>query len=140
MSLVVEIKPIDCMWNLGLWKECPPWESFYGVLVRIYSSFGENHGKLRTARLTSALTRIEPDTSRLRDRAQNRSATGWAACNKYKKGCIYNAFCYIMEKMYKQIFFPNLYLSEIKCIHLNLLVFILNNIISYHLKNTYHKL
>ena len=40
--------------DLGLWVGCPPWGSFYGILARIYASFGENHGKLRTARSTSA--------------------------------------------------------------------------------------
>ena len=38
----------------GLWVECPPWGSFYGILARINASFRENHEKLRTARLTSA--------------------------------------------------------------------------------------
>ena len=45
----------DCLtWDLGIWVECSPWESFYGILSRIYGSFGENHRKLRTTRLTSA--------------------------------------------------------------------------------------
>ena len=44
--------------------EHPRWEaSFYGILARIYKSFGENHGKLRTAR--QAQPRIEPATSHL---------------------------------------------------------------------------
>ena len=33
-----------------------------GILARIYATFGENHGKLLTARLTSA-TENEPGTS-----------------------------------------------------------------------------
>ena len=32
----------------------PKWRSFWGILGRIYTSFGENHGKLRTARSISA--------------------------------------------------------------------------------------
>ena len=30
------------------------WESFLGILARIYESFGENYGKLQIARSTSA--------------------------------------------------------------------------------------
>ena len=40
--------------DIGLCVECPLWGSFKGILDRIYACFGENHGKLRTARLTSA--------------------------------------------------------------------------------------
>ena len=52
--LVVGVKS-DCLpRDLGLQVECPPWGSLYGIVARIYASFGENHGKLRTARSTSA--------------------------------------------------------------------------------------
>ena len=45
----------DCLkGDLGLWVGCPPLTSLEGILARIYASFGENHGKLRTARSTSA--------------------------------------------------------------------------------------
>ena len=50
---------------------------FYVILARIYASFGENHGKLRTARLTSATgvwTWHIPSSSFQR----YHSATGWA--------------------------------------------------------------
>ena len=40
--------------NLGLWVKCPPWKFFSGIFARIYACFGENHGKLRTYRSTSA--------------------------------------------------------------------------------------
>ena len=40
--------------DLGSWVKCPPWGSFQEILARIYASFGENRGKLRTARSTSA--------------------------------------------------------------------------------------
>ena len=52
--LVVRVRPIFLMWDVGLWGEYPRWGSFEGIPARIYMSFGENHGKLRTARLTSA--------------------------------------------------------------------------------------
>ena len=53
--LVVGVKA-DCLTrDLGLWVECPSWGSFYRILARIYASFGENHGKLQTARSTSAI-------------------------------------------------------------------------------------
>ena len=51
--LVVGLRPTVRMWDLGLQGECPPLEVFYGILARIYSNFGENQGKLRTARSTS---------------------------------------------------------------------------------------
>ena len=45
----------DCLArDLGLWVKCPLWGSFQGILAHIYSSFRENHGKLRTARSSSA--------------------------------------------------------------------------------------
>ena len=46
--------PIDCFRVLGLWGKCPPWVSFWEILVYIYASFGENHGKIWTTRSTSA--------------------------------------------------------------------------------------
>ena len=45
----------DClMGDLGLWVGCPRWRSFLGSLASVFASFGENHGKPRTARSTSA--------------------------------------------------------------------------------------
>ena len=38
---------------IGWWVECPPWGVFKGILARTYACFGENHGKLRTAKSTS---------------------------------------------------------------------------------------
>ena len=52
--LVVGLSPIVRLWDLGLLVECPPWGSFEVILIRIYVSFGINHGKLRKPRLTSA--------------------------------------------------------------------------------------
>ena len=49
------LRLIVLMWDLGLQGECPPWENFWGILVRIYASFGENNGKHRTAKSTSAI-------------------------------------------------------------------------------------
>ena len=50
----VGVKP-DCLKkDLGLWMGCLPWGSFYGFLARIYANFGENLGKLRTAKSRSA--------------------------------------------------------------------------------------
>ena len=40
--------------DLGLWGECPSWGSLLGIIACIYASFGENHGKHRTARSTRA--------------------------------------------------------------------------------------
>ena len=51
-------------WPMG--GECLPWGSFYGIPVRIYPSFRENLGKIRTARSTSVTgdwTRHFPSTS-----------------------------------------------------------------------------
>ena len=45
----------DCLTrDLDQWVGWPPWGSFQGILARIYASFGENNGKLRTARSTNA--------------------------------------------------------------------------------------
>ena len=52
--------------GLGLCVGCPPWGSVKGILAFIYGSFGENHEKLQTARLTSTTgnwTRHLPSTS-----------------------------------------------------------------------------
>ena len=46
--LLLEPGPAEGVLSLG---------SFYGILARIYASFGENHEKLRTARSTSS-TRV----------------------------------------------------------------------------------
>ena len=55
----------DCLTrDLGLEVECPPWGSFQGILARIYASFGENQGKLRTAG-SQDRPGFEPGTSRL---------------------------------------------------------------------------
>ena len=62
--MIAGISPVGYSSALGLLKECPPLESFKGILTRIYASFGENHGKPRTARSTST-TGSEPGTSRL---------------------------------------------------------------------------
>ena len=46
---IKDICPLEGSWPVG---ECPRWRSFQGTLTRIYASFGESHGKLRTARST----------------------------------------------------------------------------------------
>ena len=39
MHILVEGSKADCLtWDLGLWVKCPPWESFQGILARIYAS------------------------------------------------------------------------------------------------------
>ena len=48
----VGLRPILGLWDLD-WK-CTPWGSFYVILVRIYASFGENHGILQMAMSTSS--------------------------------------------------------------------------------------
>ena len=63
--LVVGIKPIVFLKDLGLRTRCPRWVFFKG-LARIYVSFGENHGKLRkaiTTRVTVYWTRHILSTS-----------------------------------------------------------------------------
>ena len=52
--LVVGSKADSLTRDLGLWVDCPPWGVFLRDPSRIYACFGENHGKLRTARSTSA--------------------------------------------------------------------------------------
>ena len=53
--LVLRLRHIVFTRDLGLKRKCPLWGSFYGILARIYWSFGENHGKLRTPRWTSTM-------------------------------------------------------------------------------------
>ena len=51
--LVVELTPNFLLCNLGLQGMWPPRGSFWGIIARIYANFGENHGKIRTARSSS---------------------------------------------------------------------------------------
>ena len=53
-GMYVGLRPNVRFWDLNLQGECPPWAFIKGTLDRIYASFGENNGKLRTARPTSA--------------------------------------------------------------------------------------
>ena len=48
MGKVICLSPVDYSRVLGVWRECPPWRSFYGVLACIYANFGENHEELQT--------------------------------------------------------------------------------------------
>ena len=48
LGWILGLRPFVPIWDLGLWG------SFLGTLIHIYTSFGENQEKLRTARLSSA--------------------------------------------------------------------------------------
>ena len=54
LDWVVGLRSIVCTGDLGLWKRCILWGSFYEITARIYESFGKIDGKVRKARSTSA--------------------------------------------------------------------------------------
>ena len=54
LSWVVGLRPIVCMWDLSLQGIFPPWGIFLRDPSPYLSEFRRNHGKLRTARSTSA--------------------------------------------------------------------------------------
>ena len=53
MGWVVGLRPIVASGSYSLQGKYPLWESFWGILARIYASFGENQGKFRMARSTN---------------------------------------------------------------------------------------
>ena len=80
---VAGLRPIFPMWDLGLWGTVLRGGSVYGILVRIYVSFGVNHGGRQA--------RLEPGTSRLPVMRAELSATGEAVSFGYFFQAKYNS-------------------------------------------------
>ena len=101
LGCVIGFRPIIRLWDLGLQGECPPWGSFSWILAGIYTSFRENHGKLRKAMLTSTTgnwtwhlpsTSFERRTVRPREELREREISENAKlCSRRPKTC--NCFC-----------------------------------------------